>query len=196
MAVFLQTERLVLRTFTADDVDDLLALDNDPAVMRFLNGGAPVTREEIVSQTLPRLLYAYPWPGEGGYWAAEEKSGGAFVGWFELRPVDPGTSAVVELGYRLRRTAWGRGYATEGCRALIGKGFTDLGVERVVAETMAVNVASRRVLEKAGLSFVRHFTVDWPEPIAGAEHGEVSYELTRDDWQRRENRMRARQRQD
>ena len=145
-------------------------------------------------RTLPRLLRAYPWPGERGYWAAEEKSGGTFLGWFELRPVDPGSPAVVELGYRLRRAAWGRGYATEGCRALIDKGFTDLGVQRVVAETMAVNTASRRVMEKAGLTFVRHFTVDWPDPIAGAEHGEVAYELTRDDWQRR-NGVRAQMRE-
>jgi RimJ/RimL family protein N-acetyltransferase len=56
----------------------------------------------------------------------------------------------VELGYRLRRQAWGRGYATEGSRALIRNGFTELGVRRVFATTMAVNLGSRRVLEKAG----------------------------------------------
>lgn len=184
MTVFLETERLVLRQFTDGDAKALFALDNDPAVMRFLTGGRPATREAIMSQTLPRLLREYRWRGGRGYWAAEEKSGGAFLGWFELRPVDSGSPAVVELGYRLRRCAWGRGYATEGCRALIDKGFTDLGVERVVAETMAVNTASRRVMEKAGLSFVRSFTLDWPEPIAGSEHGEVAYELTRADWQR------------
>ncbi|MFX0592503.1 GNAT family N-acetyltransferase [Melissospora conviva] len=194
MTVFLETERLVLRTFAGGDADDLYALDSDPAVMRFLTGGAPTTREAIASQTLPRLLREYPWRGERGYWAAEEKSGGTFLGWFELRPVDPGSPAVVELGYRLRRAAWGRGYATEGCRALIDKGFTDLGVERVVAETMAVNTASRRVMEKAGLTFVRRFTLDWPEPIEGSEHGEVAYELTRADWQR-QNGVRGQMRE-
>jgi RimJ/RimL family protein N-acetyltransferase len=57
----------------------------------------------------------------------------------------------VELGDRLRRSAWGMGYATEGSRALVDRAFAEPGVRRVYAETMAVNVASRRVLEKAGL---------------------------------------------
>jgi RimJ/RimL family protein N-acetyltransferase len=58
----------------------------------------------------------------------------------------------VDPGYRLRRSAWGKGHATEGSRALIREGFAELGVRRVVAETMAVNAASRRVMEKAGLA--------------------------------------------
>jgi RimJ/RimL family protein N-acetyltransferase len=92
---------------------------------------------------------------------------------------------VVELGYRLNRTAWGRGYATEGSRALIDKGFTDLGVERVTANTMAVNDRSRRVMEKSGLTFLRNFTGDWPDPIEGSERGEAEYEITRSDWESR-----------
>lgn len=71
--------------------------------------------------------------------------------------------------------------ATE--RALIHKGFTDLEVERVTADTMAVNTRSRRVMEKSGLSFVRNFTGDWPEQIEGSEHGEIEYELTRTEWE-------------
>lgn len=92
---------------------------------------------------------------------------------------------MVELGYRLNKAAWGSGYATEGSRALIHMGFTDLGVERVTANTMTVNTGSRRVMEKSGLSFLRTFTGDWPEPIEGSEHGEVEYELTRTTWERR-----------
>ena len=88
----------------------------------------------------------------------------------------------VELGYRLRRSAWGQGYATEGSRALIHKGFTDLDVERVYAETMVVNTASRRVMEKAGLRYVRTFHADWPDKIPGDEHGDVEYALTRAEW--------------
>lgn len=115
---------------------------------------------------------------------AEEREGGAFLGWFEFRPVD-GDRAEVELGYRLRRAAWGHGYATEGSRALVRRGFTGLGVERVVAYTMAVNSGSRRVMEKAGLSYVRTFREDYPETIAGSEHGEVEYALTAADWRAR-----------
>lgn len=185
MDVFLETGQLVLRPFTDVDADHLFALDNDPDVMRFINGGQPTSREAISTQTLPRLLRDYPCFGTRGYWATEEKTTGTFLGWFEFRPLDDHSPAVAELGYRLNRAAWGRGYATAGSRALISKGFTDLGVERVTANTMAVNTRSRRVLEKAGLSFQLAFTGDWPEAIPGSEHGEVEYQLVRTDWERR-----------
>ncbi|GGQ68374.1 GNAT family N-acetyltransferase [Couchioplanes azureus] len=183
MQVFLETGRLSLRPFTGADADHLVALDNDPEVMRFINGGKPTGRETVQTTTLPRLLQVYPCLGTRGYWAAEEKSTGIFLGWFEFRPVNEHSAAVVELGYRLNKAAWGRGFATEGSRALIDKGFTDLGVERVTANTMAVNTGSRRVMEKAGLRFRRNFTGDWPEAIEGSEHGEVEYELTRVEWE-------------
>ncbi|GII75972.1 GNAT family acetyltransferase [Sphaerisporangium rufum] len=185
MDAFLRTERLVLRPVTAADAGGLLALHGDPEVMRFINGGRPASREEIETVTLPRLCREYACIGTRGFWAADERSTGAFLGWFEFRPVDEHDPAVVELGYRLGRAAWGRGLATEGARALIDKGFTALGVTLVTANTMAVNVRSRRVMEKAGLSFVRSFTEDWPEAIDGSEHGEVEYQLTRADWRRR-----------
>lgn len=182
MPHFLETDRLVLRAFTAADIDHLFALDNDPEVMRFLNGGRPTSRETVESN-LPRLLHDYPCWKTRGYWAAQEKPTGTFLGWFEFRPLEENSPTVVELGYRLHQAAWGRGYATEGSRALIRKGFTDLEVELVTAGTMAVNARSRRVMEKSGLSFVRNFTGDWPERIEGSEHGEVAYELTRTEWE-------------
>ncbi|MER7771790.1 GNAT family N-acetyltransferase [Kitasatospora sp. NPDC096140] len=187
MHVFLETERLVLRPFadTETDVDGLFALDSDPDVMRFINGGKPTTREAIQTRTLPRLLHDYPAFGTRGFWAADDRATGAFLGWFELRPLDDQSPFVVELGYRLNKAAWGKGYATEGSRALIDKGFTDLRVERVTANTMAVNTGSRRVMEKSGLSFLRNFTGDWPDAIPGSEHGEVEYDLVRADWEQR-----------
>ncbi|MFE2293577.1 GNAT family N-acetyltransferase [Streptomyces sp. NPDC059452] len=185
MPAFLETDRLILRPFTGADVPHLLALDNDPEVMRYINGGRPVSREEIRERTLPRLLHDHPGTGTRGFWAVEEKATGGFLGWFELRPLADHVPAVVELGYRLNRAAWGRGYATEGARALVDKGFTDLGVQRVTANTMAVNAASRRVMEKTGLTFLRAYTEEWPDPIEGSEHGEVEYVLTRAEWEKR-----------
>ncbi|WP_327189466.1 GNAT family N-acetyltransferase [Streptomyces xinghaiensis] len=184
---FLETERLVLRRFGEGDEDHLVALDADPGVMRFLTGGAPTPRHVIREETLPRMLRLdAEHGGRLGYWAAEEKAAGRrFVGWFELRPVDGG-GRECELGYRLRQDVWGRGYATEGARALVRKAFTELGVERLFAETMAVNQGSRRVMEKAGLVYVRTFHQEWPEYIDGAEHGEVRYELGRAEWAARQ----------
>jgi len=183
MQIFLETDRLVLRQFTEADVENLFALDSDPDVMRFLNGGKPTPREAIEHELLPGFLDYYKRFAGLGFWAAVEKSTGEFLGWFEFRPLAQHNPAVVELGYRLRRAAWGKGYATEGSQALIRKGFTDLGVERVIATTMTVNAGSRRVMEKAGLTIVRTFHQAWPEYIAGAEHGDVEYALDKADWE-------------
>jgi len=190
--VFLETERLVLRRFTEADADVLSDLDGDPEVMRFINGGKPTPRDVIRNETLPRFLNAYARFVGFGVWAAIEKSTGEFVGWFEFYPWKDVGPDEVELGYRLRRFAWGKGYATEGSRALIRKGFTELGVWRVVAETMVVNTASRRVMEKAGLRYVRTFHQQWPERIEGDEHGDVEYALTKAEWERRQAASRER----
>jgi RimJ/RimL family protein N-acetyltransferase len=88
----------------------------------------------------------------------------------------------VELGYRLRRVAWGKGYATEGSRALVRKAFADLGLEEVHAETMAVSTVSRRVMENAGLRYRRTFHLHFDDPIPGTEDGEVEYAVTRAEW--------------
>jgi RimJ/RimL family protein N-acetyltransferase len=186
MHVFLETERLVLRRFTERDVDNLVALDSDPAVMRFINGGKPTSREDIQNTFLPVFLRYYERYDGYGFWAAIEKDTGEFLGWFHFRPAQGSPHDEPELGYRLRKSAWSKGYGTEGSRALIRKGFTELGVRRVVASTMAVNLASRRVMEKAGLRFVRTFHQEWPDHIEGEEHGDVEYALEKADWERQE----------
>ncbi|MEV4744324.1 GNAT family N-acetyltransferase [Streptomyces sp. NPDC049555] len=187
MGIFMETERMTLRPFTTSeqDLDALVELDGDPEVMRYINGGRPTPREEMRDERLPRFMHRHPGLGTYGYWAAETKDTGEFLGWFEFRPLQDDSPDVVELGYRLRRAAWGRGYAVEGSRALIHKGFTDLGVRRVTANAMTVHAASRRVLEKAGLTFTRTFFGDWPDVIEGSEHGDVEYELTKEEWERR-----------
>ena len=85
--VYLETERLVLRRFTADDLDDLVALDGDPAVMRYITGGPPTPREEMRDDYLPSWLAYYDRGDRYGFWAAIERATGAFLGWFHLRPL-------------------------------------------------------------------------------------------------------------
>lgn len=177
MRPFLTTDRLRLRHFTAADAPLLVELDSDPEVMRFLTGGRPTPEAVVRGEILPRIQAAYDEHPGLGRWAAEELSTGAFVGWFGVWP-----SAAPELGYRLRRSAWGKGYATEGSRALVRKVFTGSDAPRIVAQTMTVNARSRRVMEKCGLRYVRTFFLDWPETIPGGEHGDVEYELLRTDW--------------
>lgn len=182
MHVFAKTDRLLLRRFTHADVDHLVELDSDPEVMRFLTNGRPTPREVIERDTMQRIMAGYERLRGLGRMATIERSTSAFLGWIGFDPPEDGRpDDEIELGYRLRRFAWGKGYATEGSRALIFKAFNEFGVRRVWAQTMAVNHASRRVMEKSGLRFVRTFHLEWDDPIPGTEYGEVEYALDRAD---------------
>lgn len=184
---YLDTERLILRRFTAGDADLLIELDGDPAVMRYLTGGEPTAPQDIRERDLPGILAGYErWGGDFGVFAAQDKVSGAFVGWFLLRPERNGPLDEVELGYRLRRAQWGKGYATEGSKALLGKAFAELGVRLVWAETMSRNEGSRKVMGKAGMTMTG--TLDTPPDmlmVEGSEHGGVRYEITREQWEQR-----------
>jgi RimJ/RimL family protein N-acetyltransferase len=182
--IILKTPRLVIRQFTEDDVDNLFDLNSDPEVMRYLTGGRPTPREEIRDQIIPFHLGVYDRLDRLGTWAAESTDSREFLGWFHFRPGHGSDDLTnIELGYRLRKPSWNKGYATEGSSALVSMGFTGLGVERVFAHLMTVNTASRRVLEKCGLTLVRTMPYEGPDIIEGAEHGEVEYALTRPEWE-------------
>jgi RimJ/RimL family protein N-acetyltransferase len=150
--------------------------------MRYLSGGVPTPRDEIRDRIIPFHLAAYDRFDRLGTWAAEAADTREFLGWLCFRLGPEADLAKVELGYRLRRSAWNKGYATEGSRALIDLGFTELAVERVFAHTMTVNAASRHVMEKCGLTLVGTIPYEGPFDIEGAEHGEVEYALTKREW--------------
>jgi RimJ/RimL family protein N-acetyltransferase len=183
--IILQTQRLTLRQFTADDAANLYDLNSDPEVMRYLTGGRPTPREVIQHEVIPFHLAVYERFDRLGTWAADSSTTGEFLGWFHFRPGSDADITNIDLGYRLRRSAWNKGYATEGSRALIDMGFTDLGIKRVYGHAMAVNTASWRVLEKCGLTLVQTTPYDGPDLIEGSEHGEVEYALTRPEWEAR-----------
>lgn len=181
----LETERLRLRRFTGDDLDNLVALHRDPEVMRFVDTGNPVPPQEVRAE-LPLLIREYEeFPGFGR-WAAIEKDTDEFVGWFGLRRREAIGPANATLGYRIHKRFWGRGYATEACRALVRRAFAELGVQRISADAMAVNHRSRRVMDKAGLTYVRTYYLTFSDPIPGTEQGEVEYAITKAEWQHQE----------
>ena len=181
MEIVTQTERLVLRRFTRNDPELLVELDSDPAVMRHLTGGRTTPRIRVETAILPAMLRDYDrHPGFGAF-ATHTKADGAFIGWCMLLPEEGGRPGEAELGYRLRKAAWGNGYAAEGSRALIDYGFADRGLTRIFAETMAVNTQSRRVMEKAGLRYEYTYLPPFA-PIEGSEHGEVRYVIDYEQW--------------
>jgi RimJ/RimL family protein N-acetyltransferase len=147
-APWLQSLRLDLREFVATDYDDLWRLDQDPHVMRYIGDGRLSSRAWIAAamQRIARVYRLYPGLGS---WRAARRDTGAYIGWFTLKYI-PDT-VEVEVGYRLLREAWGQGFATEGARELVRYGFGDLGLYRIIGVTHRDNVASQRVLQKAGL---------------------------------------------
>jgi RimJ/RimL family protein N-acetyltransferase len=183
MSIFLETPRLTFRRFTGADEADLADLHGDPEVMRYITGERPTPRAEIRDRILPLLLGYYRRSESFGYWVAEHRATGRFLGWFMFRPPPPARAQRGRDRARVPPAQVGAGPGLRNRVALVRKGFTELGVERVVAEAMAVNHGSRRVLEKVGLTLVRTFHRQGLDDFDGAEHGLVEYALTRAEWQ-------------
>ncbi|WP_410597979.1 GNAT family N-acetyltransferase [Amycolatopsis sp. lyj-23] len=177
----LRTRRLTLTPLTDEHLELEYELDSDPEVMRYLTGRA-ATREEVIQAHARRMATA---PGFG-FWMGF--AGENFVGWWILRPPhgpdQPDVEGEAELGYRLLRRHWRQGYAREGSLELLRYGFEELGLDRIFAQTMAVNTPSRATMASVGMTFARAFVsaVDYEDPVEGAEQGEVEYEITRSRW--------------
>lgn len=160
------TDRLVLRPFMAQDLDALAELHGDERVMRYLTG-APVSREAVERDVLPRFVRRDQCRPAFGALAAFDRDSGVFVGWFALtRPPGRGNTEAA-LGFRLLPEYWGRGLATEGATALLEHGFRH-GVRKVRATTYELNVGSQRVLEKLGMRLVRRYRPTVQDLAGGA----------------------------
>jgi len=181
--ILLETRRLRLRRFGPDDLDRLVELDSDPEVMRYITYTVPTPRAVYEDVILPRWFAIYAQTPELGYWAAEDREGGEFLGWFHLRP-DRFDAGEQELGYRLARAAWGRGLATEGALAVVEHGFARVGAPKITARTLSANLRSQRVMRKCGLAFEGDFV--YPEDViqgrSEAERAAVKYSITRPAW--------------
>jgi RimJ/RimL family protein N-acetyltransferase len=178
-----ETERLVLRPLAEADVPWLIEMDTDPDVMRYVTATPTEPDPEQCRAWVRGLSAKYGAEGGGryGFFAGVEKASGEAIGWLVLRPAPDYKFAEsvgfrtgeLELGYRLRRRFWGRGYATEGARALVRVGFADPTVRAVAAVALAANRASTRVMEKCGLTYEREWALPgFPDPA-------VTYRLTR-----------------
>lgn len=168
MNIFLETDHLILRKLTQDDVDNLVQLDSDPEVMRFINGGIATTREAIANEFLPYATGYYKKSENLGFWAIVERQSQEFVGWIFLRPeidfkllqqLNLAEPDAVELGYRLRQQSWNKGYTTEVAQALIDKSFTDSDINKIIAWALTENKASTKVMQKVGLKLQQEYIV-------------------------------------
>jgi RimJ/RimL family protein N-acetyltransferase len=195
----LRTDRLLLIPLADRHLGLETELDSDPEVLRYIWGRAR-TAAEVLESHVRRMASAGPVDGLG-YWMAFGRDGaapgsaapdherdGEFVGLMMLPPAhgpDQGDDpAVSDLGYRLPRRYWRRGLAREASRVLLRHAFETVGQRRVIAQTMAVNRGSRRVMEAIGMRYVRTYFPAWDDPLPGAESGEVEYEMTHEMWAR------------
>ena len=178
----LHTGRLTLLPFADAHLEWEVELDSDPEVMRYLSGRAS-TREEVEAAHARRMAVARKVDGLG-FWVGLVDN--EFVGWWTLQPAhgpdQPDDRGVADLGYRLLRREWHKGLASAGALELVRYGFDDVGVERIIAQTMTVNAASRAVMKRVGLTYVRTFPTSMTPPVEGVEEGEVEYEMTSAQW--------------
>lgn len=176
-----QTERLLLRQWTAADREPFAALNADPEVARYLTG--PMSRAD--SDALADRIEAGFEANGFGLWAIERTATGEFVGFTGLsRPrFEAHFTPAVEVGWRLARSAWGHGYATEAARAALEYGFGPARLDEIVSFTTNANARSRAVMNRLGMT--RDPADDFDHPMLDQAHRlrpHVLYRLTRARW--------------
>lgn len=161
----LQTGRLLLRPWRTRDLPAFAALNADPEVMRYFPATLSRAQSDALALKAQSLIEERGW----GFWVAEERGSGAFAGMIGLHTPDAALpcSPCVEVGWRLAREHWGKGYATEGAAASLGFAFTALGLEEVVAFTALPNLRSQAVMHRLGM---RRDNATFQHPALPAGH--------------------------
>lgn len=167
-----ETERLILREFSLEDAQDFYELNLDEEVMKYTADYVFQSVEE--SAELIRNYSEYEKTGFGR-WTVVLKETHEVIGWCGLKYI--ASVDEVDLGYRLKRKYWNKGYATEACKTSLDIGFNQYNVDLIVGRTMTDNVASRRVLEKIGMTYWKEFDFE--------EHPGVYYRFFKKDYESR-----------
>ncbi len=178
----LETERLLLRRWTDDDLAPFAAINADPEVSRLLSG--PLDRAQS-DALVGRAEHSFETLGYG-LWATEVRATGELVGFVGLarQTFEAHFNPSVEVGWRLSCSAWGHGYATEGGLAALAFGFDTIGLEEIVSITTASNARSRAVMRRLGMT--RDPADDFEQPQLPADHPlrpAVLHRLTRTSWE-------------
>ena len=165
----IETARLLLRPFQADDIAAYAAIRAKPEVNRYLAGGEARAAEAWA--VAERAIALFTAPDQRPLpWAVMEKASGRLIGHLGLRRLEE-LDGAVELLYTLDSAVWGMGYATEGARVALDYGFDVLKLDRIIGLAMAENKASRNVLEKLGMALA-------PDPVQAFGVTLTLYELT------------------
>ncbi len=155
MKVILETDRLLLREYVEEDAEAFFKLNTDPEVLRFVPDKALLDVEQARQILIDHPIADYRKHGFGRG-ACILKSTGEQIGFAGLKYLEE--LGEVDVAYRLLPTHWGQGFATEAALASVRYGFADLGLKRIIGLAMPENIASVRVLEKAGLRYTETVT--------------------------------------
>ncbi len=161
MQIFVETDRLILRELLPSDDKGMFELDSDKEVHQFL-GNKPIENIEESRKIIEFVRQQYITNGIGR-WAMIEKSTNNFMGWTGLKLVKEtlnNHTNYYDLGYRLIKKYWGKGFATESAKASLEYGFTILQLTEIYGSADQNNLASRKVLEKAGLRYIETYDYD------------------------------------
>lgn len=178
----IETPRLILRAWRDEDRAPFAAMNADPEVMRYFP--APYTREE--SDAMVDRISAMMAERGFGFYAVEEKGGAPFIGFVGLSVprFEAAFTPCVEIGWRLVRSSWGQGYATEAAQAARDDGFERLGLNEIVSFTAVPNEPSQRVMQRIGFRHEPYLDFDHPLVEEGnwlRRH--VLYRLDREGWE-------------
>ena len=165
MNIILETNRLLLRTFTPEDAQLIYELNLDPEITRYT--GDPVKDINHAKEVLEQVILPQYALYNHGRWAVHIKDDLEFIGWCGLK--NRPERNEIDLGYRFLKTAWGKGYASEAAFACIKYGFEKLNLQRIIGRAMPDNIGSLRVLEKCGMTYIGDEIVD--------DHPTKTYEI-------------------
>ena len=168
----LETERLILRLQTYDDIENLITMNSDPEVVRYTGDGYLANIQEARALLDERVFHQWQKYKMGRF--AVTLKDGEFLGWCGLK-YHPETDEV-DLGYRFMKKYWGKGYATESSRASLDYGFHTLKLDRIMAKAMPDNKDSIKVMQKLGMTF-RGYHHDPTDP-----HPFILYDLKKTEW--------------
>lgn len=180
--MILETERLILRQWQDEDYPVYAGLNADPEVMRYFPSRLSVEQSIEQARKLKNKIARRGW----GFWAAEVKASGEFIGFIGLNDVDADSgipkAPLLEVGWRLLAAHWGKGYATEGAKRALQYAFEELGVQQLYSFTALINQPSQRVMIKLGMKNTGD-NFDHPKLPPGdklARH--CLYRITREEW--------------
>ena len=156
-----KSARLSFKLMSSQDADLVFELDQDPEVMRFLNGGKVTSRDDIENIFLPRMAKFRNAEQGWGLWQVNITDTAQFIGWVLVRPMaffsDSPELDNLELGWRFKRSSWGKGLATEAAQQVKNALATNTAIKSFSAIALEDNHASISVMKKIGMSYIKTY---------------------------------------